>query len=131
MSHSSRFAEHTSGYRKHASVSGWLFARHGARVVVADIEPALAERTVEGIEASGGSALAAITDVRDAEGVARLARTVLDRYGRADVSGQHSRVILFLASDLSAFDGGTGAAGGWSRSSRRPDQDWTNRPLAP
>ena len=48
-------------------------------------------------------------------------------------------VILFLASDLSAFvtghtiptDGGTGAAGGWFRSSRRTDREWTNRPIAP
>jgi NAD(P)-dependent dehydrogenase (short-subunit alcohol dehydrogenase family) len=50
-----------------------------------------------------------------------------------------ARVILFLASDLAAFvtghtiptDGGTGAAGGWFRSSRRADREWTNRPVAP
>ncbi len=250
-----------------------LFAQQGAHVVIADIDTKLAERTVDEITASGGSALAVATDVRDADEVAGLARSVLDRYGRVDVLvnnvghwlrhpgnfvntepqlwdelyrinlhhvflvthaflpamvDQHAgaivnvssveglrgypedpvyaafkaavigftrslavqvgghgvrvnaiapdvteslqvpysqwlsaeeqmqwpqwvpvgrmglpedqaRVILFLASDLSAFvtghtiptDGGTGAAGGWFRSSRRPDREWTNRPIAP
>lgn len=59
--------------------------------------------------------------------------------GRMGHPVDQAQVILFLASDLSAFvtghtiptDGGTGAAGGWFRSSRRPGREWTNRPLAP
>jgi NAD(P)-dependent dehydrogenase (short-subunit alcohol dehydrogenase family) len=59
--------------------------------------------------------------------------------GRMGLPEDQARVILFLASDLSAFvtghtiptDGGTGAAGGWFRSSRRPDREWTNRPVEP
>ncbi|ORV96108.1 SDR family NAD(P)-dependent oxidoreductase [Mycobacterium kubicae] len=59
--------------------------------------------------------------------------------GRMGVPEDQARVILFLASDLSAFvtghtiptDGGTGAAGGWFRSSRRPGREWTNRPIDP
>jgi meso-butanediol dehydrogenase / (S,S)-butanediol dehydrogenase / diacetyl reductase len=59
--------------------------------------------------------------------------------GRMGLPEDQAQVILFLASDLSAFvtghtiptDGGTGAAGGWFRSSRIPDRDWTNRPVAP
>jgi meso-butanediol dehydrogenase / (S,S)-butanediol dehydrogenase / diacetyl reductase len=59
--------------------------------------------------------------------------------GRMGLPEDQARVILFLASDLSAFvtghtiptDGGTGAAGGWFRSSRRADREWTNRPIAP
>jgi NAD(P)-dependent dehydrogenase (short-subunit alcohol dehydrogenase family) len=55
------------------------------------------------------------------------------------VAEDQARVILFLASDLAGFvtghtiptDGGTGAAGGWFRSSRRADREWTNRPVAP
>jgi meso-butanediol dehydrogenase/(S,S)-butanediol dehydrogenase/diacetyl reductase len=250
-----------------------LFAQHGAEVAVVDIDVELAQRTADLITTSGGSALPLVTDVRAADQVAALARSVLDRYGRIDVLvnnvghwlrhpgdfvdtdpqlwdelyrinlhhvflvthaflpamiAQHSgsivnvssleglrgypedpvyaafkaavihftrslavqvgrdgvrvnaigpdvteslqvpysqwlsdeeqkqwpqwvpagrmglpedqaRVILFLASELSAFvtghtiptDGGTGAAGGWFRSSRRPDREWTNRPLAP
>jgi len=59
--------------------------------------------------------------------------------GRMGLPEDQARVILFLASELSAFvtghtiptDGGTGAAGGWFRSSRRSDREWTNRPIAP
>jgi NAD(P)-dependent dehydrogenase (short-subunit alcohol dehydrogenase family) len=59
--------------------------------------------------------------------------------GRMGLPEDQARVILFLASDLSGFvtghtiptDGGTGAAGGWFRSSRRADRDWTNRPIEP
>ncbi|WP_415624045.1 SDR family NAD(P)-dependent oxidoreductase, partial [Mycobacterium intermedium] len=59
--------------------------------------------------------------------------------GRMGQPVDQARVILFLASELSAFvtghtiptDGGTGAAGGWFRSSRRAGREWTNRPIAP
>ncbi|MDP7702083.1 SDR family NAD(P)-dependent oxidoreductase [Mycobacterium sp. TY815] len=59
--------------------------------------------------------------------------------GRMGQPEDQARVILFLASDLAAFvtghtiptDGGTGAAGGWFRSSRRAGREWTNRPIDP
>jgi len=60
--------------------------------------------------------------------------------GRMGVGADQARVLLFLASDLSAFvtghtiptDGGTAAAGGWFRSNSRPGgSGWTNRPIAP
>jgi NAD(P)-dependent dehydrogenase (short-subunit alcohol dehydrogenase family) len=268
-----RVAIVTGGAGGIGAATARLFARHGAQVVVADIDGALARRTAGEITKSGGSALALAADVRDADHVEDLTRSVLERYGRADVLvnnvghwlrhpgdfvdtdpqlwdqlyrinlhhvflvthallpamidqqagaivnvssvegirgypedpvyaafkaavihftrslavqvGRHgvrvnavgpdvteslqvpysqwlsaeeqlqwpqwvpvgrmglpedqARVILFLASDLSAFvtghtiptDGGTGAAGGWFRSSRRPDREWTNRPVAP
>lgn len=268
-----RVAVVTGGGGGIGAATARLFAQHGARVVVADIDAGLAERVVDEIAASGGSGLAAVTDVRDEDQVSALARTVLDRYSRVDVlvnnvghwlrhpgsfvdtdphlwddlyrinlhhvflvthaflpamieqragaivnvssveglrgypedpvyaafkaavihftrslavqvgrdgvrvnaigpdvteslqvpysqwlsadeqtqwpqwvplgrmglPEDQARVILFLASELSAFvtghtiptDGGTGAAGGWFRSSRRPDREWTNRPVAP
>jgi NAD(P)-dependent dehydrogenase (short-subunit alcohol dehydrogenase family) len=57
--------------------------------------------------------------------------------GRLGEPVDAARVALFLASDLSAFvtgttihvDGGTRAAGGWYRTSRR--EGWTNRPHDP
>jgi NAD(P)-dependent dehydrogenase (short-subunit alcohol dehydrogenase family) len=268
-----RVAVVTGGGGGIGAATARLFAQHGARVVVADIDAELGQRVADEISASGRSAVAVVADVREPEQVAGLARTVLDRYGRADVLvnnvghwlrhpgdfvdtdaqlwndlyrinlhhvflvthaflpamidqqagaivnvssieglrgypedpvyaafkaavvhftrslavqvGRHgvrvngigpdvteslqvpysqwlsaeeqtqwpqwvplgrmglpedqARVILFLASQLSAFvtghtiptDGGTGAAGGWFRSSRRPDREWTNRPVAP
>ena len=268
-----RVAVVTGGAGGIGAATANLFARQGATVIVADIDAELAQRTVDDITASGGSAVSVITDVRDGAQVAELARSVLDRFGRVDVlvnnvghwlrhpgtfadtdpqlwddlyrvnlhhvflvthaflpamisqrrgtivnvssveglrgypedpvyaafkaaviaftrslavqvgrdgvrvnaigpdvteslqvpysqwlSADEQRqwpqwvpvgrmglpedqanVILFLASDLSAFvtghtiptDGGTGAAGGWFRSSRRADREWTNRPIAP
>ena len=268
-----RIAVVTGGGGGIGAATARLFAQHGAHVVIVDIDSELARQTASEIAASGGSAQAVVTDVRDADQVAALARSVLERHGRADVlvnnvghwlrhpgdfvdtdprlwdelyrinlhhvllvthaflptmidkragaivnvssveglrgypedpvyaafkaavihftrslavqvgragvrvnaigpdvteslqvpysqwlsAEEHlqwpqwvpvgrmglpedqARVILFLASDLSAFvtghtiptDGGTGAAGGWFRSSRRPDRDWTNRPVAP
>jgi NAD(P)-dependent dehydrogenase (short-subunit alcohol dehydrogenase family) len=268
-----RIAVVTGGGGGIGAATARLFADHGAQVVIADIDAELAQLTAEQITASGGSAFAAVTDVREAGQVGELARSVLERHGRVDVlvnnvghwlrhpgnfvdtdpqlwddlyrvnlhhvflvthaflpamigrgSGaivnvssveglrgypedpvyaafkaavihftrslavqvgrdgvrvnaigpdvteslqvpysqwlsaeeqaqwpqwvpvgrmglpeDQARVILFLASDLSAFvtghtiptDGGTGAAGGWFRSSRRPDREWTNRPVAP
>jgi NAD(P)-dependent dehydrogenase (short-subunit alcohol dehydrogenase family) len=268
-----RVAVVTGGGGGIGAATAQLFAQHGAQVVIADIDPELARRTADQITTSGGSALAIVTDVRDADQVTDLARSVLDRFGRVDVlvnnvghwlrhpgnfvdtdpqlwddlyrvnlhhvflvthaflpamvdrhggaivnvssveglrgypedpvyaafkaavihftrslavqvghngvrvnaigpdvteslqvpysqwlsAEEQTRwpqwvpvgrmgvpedqagVILFLASDLSAFvtghtiptDGGTGAAGGWFRSSRRTDREWTNRPVAP
>jgi NAD(P)-dependent dehydrogenase (short-subunit alcohol dehydrogenase family) len=268
-----RVAVVTGGGGGIGAATARLFAQHGAHVVIADIDTELAERVAAEITASGGSALGIATDVRDADAVATLARSVLDQCGPVDVLvnnvghwlrhpgnfvdtepdlwdelyrinlhhvfvvtraflpamvDQHAgaivnvssieglrgypedpvyaafkaaviaftrslavqvgrqgvrvnaiapdvteslqvpysqwlsadeqrqwpqwvpvgrmglpedqaRAILFLASDLSAFitghtiptDGGTGAAGGWFRSSRRPDREWTNRPIAP
>ena len=270
---SDRIAVVTGGGGGIGASTARLFADQGAQVVIADIDAELAQLTAEQITASGGSAIAAPTDVREASQVADLARSVLERHGRVDVlvnnvghwlrhpgnfvdtdpqlwddlyrvnlhhvflvthaflpamigrrSGaivnvssveglrgypedpvyaafksavihftrslavqvgrdgvrvnaigpdvteslqvpysqwlsaeeqaqwpqwvpvgrmglpeDQARVILFLASDLSAFvtghtiptDGGTGAAGGWFRSPRRPDREWTNRPVAP
>ena len=270
---SDRIAVVTGGGGGIGAATARLFADQGAQVVIADIDAELAQLTAEQITAAGGSAFAAVTDVRDAGQVAELARSVLERHGRVDVlvnnvghwlrhpgnfvdtdpqlwddlyrvnlhhvflvthaflpamigrrSGaivnvssveglrgypedpvyaafkaavihftrslavqvgrdgvrvnaigpdvteslqvpysqwlsaeeqaqwpqwvpvgrmglpeDQAQVILFLASDLSAFvtghtiptDGGTGAAGGWFRSPRRPDREWTNRPVAP
>ncbi|OBH29251.1 oxidoreductase [Mycobacterium sp. E342] len=270
---SGRVAVVTGGGGGIGAATARVFAAHGAHVVIVDVDAALAAGTVDDIAAAGGSAVAVVSDVRDADAVDDLARSVLDRYGRADVLvnnvghwlrhpgdfvdtdaqfwdelyrinlhhvflvtraflpamiarragaivnvssvegmrgypedpvyaafkaaviqftrslavqvGGHgvrvnaiapdvteslqvpysqwlspeeqtqwpqwvpvgrmgvpedqADVILFLASDLSAFvtghtiptDGGTGAAGGWFRSSRRPDREWTNRPIAP
>jgi NAD(P)-dependent dehydrogenase (short-subunit alcohol dehydrogenase family) len=268
-----RVAVVTGGGGGIGAATARLFAQHGAQVVIADIDTELTERVTTEITASGGSALGVVIDVRDADAVADLAQSIIDRFGRVDVLvnnvghwlrhpgsfvdtepglwdelyrinlhhvfvvtraflpamvdqqagaivnvssveglrgypedpvyaafkaavigftrslavqvGGHgvrvnaiapdvteslqvpysqwlsadeqrqwpqwvpvgrmglpedqARTILFLASDMSAFvtghtiptDGGTGAAGGWFRSSRRPDREWTNRPIAP
>lgn len=54
-----------------------LFAKHGAFVEIAEIDPERAERAVADIEAAGGQARAHVVDVRKEEDVARLASAVL------------------------------------------------------
>ncbi|WP_370530845.1 SDR family NAD(P)-dependent oxidoreductase [Mycobacterium paragordonae] len=268
-----RVAVVTGGAGGIGAATSRLFAEHGARVIIADIDPERARRTADEIASAGGAAQAMVADVRDADQVGALADDVRAAYGRLDVlvnnvghwvrhpgsfadtdpglwdelyrvnlhhvflvtraflpmmierqagaivnvssveglrgypedpvyaafkaavihftrslavqvgrdgirvnaigpdvteslqvpysrwlspeeqsqwpqwvpvgrmglPEDQARVILFLASDLSAFvtghtiptDGGTGAAGGWFRSTRRAGRDWTNRPVDP
>jgi NAD(P)-dependent dehydrogenase (short-subunit alcohol dehydrogenase family) len=64
-----------------------LFARHGAHVVVADIDPDRARTTVEVIEGApvAGTAEGYSIDVRDPAEVFALRDHVLERHGRCDV----------------------------------------------
>jgi NAD(P)-dependent dehydrogenase (short-subunit alcohol dehydrogenase family) len=80
-----RIAVVTGGGGGIGAATARLFAQHGARVVIADIDADRGRRTADEITAAGGSALAITTDVRDADQVIRLARSVLDRHGRVDV----------------------------------------------
>jgi NAD(P)-dependent dehydrogenase (short-subunit alcohol dehydrogenase family) len=80
-----RVAVITGGGGGIGAATAALLAAHGAHVVVADIDEALAEATVSAITADGGAAEAVIMDVRDRAAVRALASTVLDRHGRVDV----------------------------------------------
>ena len=62
-----------------------LFAREGARVVVADIDSATAEQTCAAIRDGGGDAIALATDIGDADAVERLISTTIERFGGIDV----------------------------------------------
>jgi NAD(P)-dependent dehydrogenase (short-subunit alcohol dehydrogenase family) len=61
-----------------------LLGKAGARVVVVDRDAPLAKRTVEMIEASGGSAIALQADVTRAADCATIVSTAVDRFGRLD-----------------------------------------------
>ena len=70
-----------------------LFAREGARVVVADRDPAGGEETAAAIAAAGGEALFARADVaREADCEAMVALAVA-RYGRLDVLHNHAGIL--------------------------------------
>jgi NAD(P)-dependent dehydrogenase (short-subunit alcohol dehydrogenase family) len=62
-----------------------LFAREGARVVVADVDERGAEETVRQVVASGGGAVARIVDVADPQQAQRLADETATDFGRIDV----------------------------------------------
>src|SRR2546428_5536295 len=59
-------------------------ARAGTRVIVVDRDLALAKRTVEMIEASGGQGLAFQADMTRASDCAAVVEAAMDRYGRLD-----------------------------------------------
>jgi NAD(P)-dependent dehydrogenase (short-subunit alcohol dehydrogenase family) len=61
------------------------FAREGATVVVADLDAAAGEGTVDQVRAAGGQALAVPTDVARGESVAELMRRTEAAYGKLDV----------------------------------------------
>jgi NAD(P)-dependent dehydrogenase (short-subunit alcohol dehydrogenase family) len=85
-----------------------LFAQHGARVEIAEIDPARAERKAAEIRAAGGTARAHVVDVtRDAD-VARLAEAVLGAHGRVDVLvnnvGDYRPLVPFAKSGPDSWD---------------------------
>lgn len=61
------------------------FARAGARVVIAEIDPALADKTREDIEAAGGCCKTMVGDVRAASFVKRVVDDTIASFGRVDV----------------------------------------------
>jgi len=61
-----------------------LLARAGAKVMVADLDLGLAERTVEMIEAEGGSAAALACDATREADCKRLVEAAVARWGRLD-----------------------------------------------
>jgi len=85
-----------------------LFAQHGARVEIAEIDPARAERNAAAIRAAGGTVRAHVIDVtRDAD-VARLAETVLGAHGGIDVLvnnvGDYRPLVPFTKSGPESWD---------------------------
>jgi NAD(P)-dependent dehydrogenase (short-subunit alcohol dehydrogenase family) len=85
-----------------------LFAEHGARVEIAEIDPERAERKLAEIRAGGGTARALVVDVTTEEGVARLADAVLSEHGRVDVLvnnvGDYRPLKRFRDSDSESWE---------------------------
>lgn len=85
-----------------------LFADHGARVEIAEIDPDRAAAKVSEIEARGGTARAHVVDVRDDADVARLADAVLSAHGGIDVLvnnvGDFRPLVRFRRSTPESWD---------------------------
>ena len=62
-----------------------LFAQHGARVEIAEVDPARGQSAVADIERAGGRARTHDVDVREASQVDAFKQAVLDEHGRCDV----------------------------------------------
>lgn len=74
-----------------------LFAREGAKVVLADVSEATGEQAAEGIRAEGGDAIFKRTDVGKMSEVQALVQTTVDHYGGLDII--HSNAAAFVEGD--------------------------------
>jgi NAD(P)-dependent dehydrogenase (short-subunit alcohol dehydrogenase family) len=61
-----------------------VFAAHGARVAVLDRDPTAAQRTVDAIEADGGTAIAVVADLLDDAACKRAVEETVERFGGFD-----------------------------------------------
>jgi NAD(P)-dependent dehydrogenase (short-subunit alcohol dehydrogenase family) len=71
-----------------------LFAREGARVVVADVNDEQGAETVKQITAQGGQAVFAHTDVGEDADVERMVRTAVEQYGTLDVLHNNAGIAV-------------------------------------
>ena len=71
-----------------------LFAREGARVAIADTNPAGGEETRSLITAEGGEAFFIETDVARVSDAERLIRSTIERFGRLDILVNNAGVEL-------------------------------------
>jgi NAD(P)-dependent dehydrogenase (short-subunit alcohol dehydrogenase family) len=84
-----------------------LFARHGAKVVIGDVNPA-GHETVETIKRDGGAALFVETDVRNAQQVQNLVRAAVETFDGLHCAFNNAGILppaaLLADVDESAFD---------------------------
>ena len=62
-----------------------LFAKEGASVVIADIDPRRGMKTVEMIKAANGESLFVEVDISKEDSVKNMVKAVIDCYGRIDI----------------------------------------------
>ena len=71
-----------------------LFAREGAKIVVADLVAATGEETVAEIKANGGEAILVQVDVSKAEQVERMVQKAVEIFGRLDILFNNAGLTL-------------------------------------
>ncbi len=63
-----------------------LFANHGAKLAIADLDPVSGQETTQMIRDAGGTAVFRQTDVSQAAQVENMVRYVVEAYGRLDIA---------------------------------------------
>ncbi len=85
-----------------------LFAEHGARVVVADIDENGGAQTVSLIEERGGGAIFVYTNVAEEADARQVSETAFSTYGRIDILINNAATFVLRGLDASPGD--------WARS---------------
>jgi 3-oxoacyl-[acyl-carrier protein] reductase len=80
------------------------FAEDGAKIVIAEIDGAAAERLAGELQRAGFEALAVRTDVADAASVEEMARRTLERFGRIDILVNNAAVFATVPMSRAPFD---------------------------
>lgn len=75
----------TGGGSGFGEVTGRLFAREGAAVMLADLNSAAARAVAESIQAEGGQAFWVETNVTSSESTAAMVKATLDHFGQVDI----------------------------------------------
>jgi NAD(P)-dependent dehydrogenase (short-subunit alcohol dehydrogenase family) len=70
-----------------------FLASHGAKVVVNDLAPDVADGVARQIEAAGGIALTAIGSVTDEAAVAAMIASVMEKWGRVDILVNNAGIL--------------------------------------
>jgi NAD(P)-dependent dehydrogenase (short-subunit alcohol dehydrogenase family) len=96
----------TSGIGRDTAV---LFAKAGAKVVVAGRREAEGKETIDLIRAAGGDGLLVKTDVSRAADVLALVQKTVEKFGRLDVAFNNA-----------------GIEGSWSPIAEQSEEDWDN-----
>ena len=73
-----------------------LFAKEGARIVVADIDPKKGEETVNTIRKDGGQSLLIETDVTRSSSIENAVSKTISHFGRIDILHNSAGVDLFV-----------------------------------
>ncbi len=73
-----------------------VFAAHGIKVVVADVNDELGNKVVEGIIADGGEAMYCHTDVSNEENVIATIKAATDKYGKLNIMVNNAAISTAL-----------------------------------
>ena len=71
-----------------------IFARHGAKVVGADVNAEAIEETIQQVKNEGGTAIARTCDVGDAEAVNALVAAAVEAFGRLDIMYNNAGITI-------------------------------------
>ena len=89
-----------SGVGRAASL---LFARHGAKVVSADVDSMAVEATVAEVTAEGGTAIAKTCNVADPAAVDALVKFAVETFGRLDIMYNNAGITIHTAAGSRRF----------------------------